>query len=605
MASSRVNSGSKSSLVTVSMSNCSSVDSKRWAISPKRMAPARRALPFKVCKARNRAARGWGCWGWALHSRKAAFRVGSSSWASSSKMGNRSGSTISSTSISSSSSSSSAIARTMAASSSCWACKAWAICSERTGAAAVVAVVSTASGSFSSRTGMSSSKLNCASMASWALGKNPAANWCNKRRISSAAATNTGTCARSPLGSGCKCSNTCSKRRARWDSVAKPTVAELPASEWAQAKTPSGWGCARLACQARRLSDSFCDHSSASVKYTLYRGREICRSPIFLVGASSGSEKARGGASSVSLKPGAASAAGAGAVTSSGGTAGAAAASGSAISAAGGASSRASKACGACSSSEKGKGAASSVSLKTGAASTAGAGAVTSCSGKAGTAAASGSAISATSATSALSGAGRSKLNSKLSSSVGIACCVGSAVGTGSMTGSSGAGSRVSSVWLSAGSGSGSSSSSRLSSVWLSAGAGAGSRVGTGSAAGASGANSSASAWACCAGWMASRWGTGAAAPLAAAKSMSTSCVCKRMASALALKGVACHGASCPLRIACTHWAKPCMAWLAKACMGAGMGFCSANQALSICSMAQAASPNSSSCTMRELPLRV
>ena len=186
-----------------------------------------------------------------------------------------------------------------------------------------------------------------------------------------------------------------------------------------------------------------------------------------------------------------------------------------------------------------------------------------------------------------------------------MACCVGSAVGSGSMTGSSGAGSRVSSVWLSAGSGSGSSSSSRLSSVWLSAGAGAGSRVGTGSAAGASGANSSASAWACCAGWMASRWGTGAAAPLAAAKSMSTSCVCKRMASALALKGVACHGASCPLRIACTHWAKPCMAWLARACMGAGMGFCSANQALSICSMAQAASPNSSSCTMRELPLRV
>ncbi|MPN36242.1 hypothetical protein SDC9_183751 [bioreactor metagenome] len=39
--------------------------------------------------------------------------------------------------------------------------------------------------------------------------------------------------------------------------------------------------------------------------------------------------------------------------------------------------------------------------------------------------------------------------------------------------------------------------------------------------------------------------------------------------------------------------------------MACGMGRCSASHALSICSMAQPASPNSSSPTMRELPLSV
>ena len=94
--------GSMSAAATVSVSICSTAVSMRCAISPSRIAPARRALPLRVCRARSSSLRAPRFSGRDDHWRNAPPSVGSSSTASSSKMGNRSGSMLSSATMSSS-----------------------------------------------------------------------------------------------------------------------------------------------------------------------------------------------------------------------------------------------------------------------------------------------------------------------------------------------------------------------------------------------------------------------------------------------------------------------------------------------------------------------
>ena len=91
--------------------SCSISDSIRCASSPSRKAPARRELPLSVCKARSTSSRAPRLSGRAVHCRKAPPSCGISSSASSSKMGNRSGSIASVRSMSSGSWSSSTGAR--------------------------------------------------------------------------------------------------------------------------------------------------------------------------------------------------------------------------------------------------------------------------------------------------------------------------------------------------------------------------------------------------------------------------------------------------------------------------------------------------------------
>ena len=76
-------------------------DSMRWASSPSRNAPASRALPLRVCNARNTSSRALRLSGRAVHWRNAPPSWGMSSTASSSKIGNRSGSIASTMSMSS------------------------------------------------------------------------------------------------------------------------------------------------------------------------------------------------------------------------------------------------------------------------------------------------------------------------------------------------------------------------------------------------------------------------------------------------------------------------------------------------------------------------
>ncbi len=108
--------GSICSAVGDSLSTRSTADSSRWAISPRRMAPASRALPLRVCRARSVSWRASSREGRPCQRRSAAPRRGSSSMASSSKMGNRSGSTSSRASMSSSRSLPTATAWAMASS---------------------------------------------------------------------------------------------------------------------------------------------------------------------------------------------------------------------------------------------------------------------------------------------------------------------------------------------------------------------------------------------------------------------------------------------------------------------------------------------------------
>ena len=102
MASKRVNRGSKSSAAADSEPMYSISVSIRWAISPRRRAPASRALPLSVCNARNTSMRALLLSGRDDHCRKAPPNCGISSAASSSKIGNNSGSIASTASISSS-----------------------------------------------------------------------------------------------------------------------------------------------------------------------------------------------------------------------------------------------------------------------------------------------------------------------------------------------------------------------------------------------------------------------------------------------------------------------------------------------------------------------
>ena len=88
-------------------------------------------------------------------------------------------------------------------------------------------------------------------------------------------------------------------------------------------------------------------------------------------------------------------------------------------------------------------------------------------------------------------------------------------------------------------------------------------------------------------------------------KTMGKRSLRRRIASAATRKESGRHAWAACAAIASTHCAKPCNASVANDCIGTGMGFCSASQALSICSMAHPASPKSFRPTMRELPLSV
>ena len=260
-------------------SMCSIADSSRWVISPRRMAPASRALPLSVCSARRlalRASRRCGC---AAQSRSAVPSTGSSSAASSSKIGNRSGSSASSTSMSSS----------MALSRPTAGCSAASAADSGSGspAAACGASISGAKSALSSWAQIASSASSpwtaapspaalpislwstcCSASSTDANGvlRKPAANWCSRRRISLAAAWNTTRCWASPKPWGLTCISACSSARDRRDKSLKPTVAELPASECAQPTASSG--CGRWASSAHSCSATSRrrDHSSASFR---------------------------------------------------------------------------------------------------------------------------------------------------------------------------------------------------------------------------------------------------------------------------------------------------------------------------------------------------
>ena len=103
--SNRVRSDSKSCAATASEPRYSISDSMRCAISPRRRAPARRALPLRVCRARKTSLRALWLSGRADHWRSAPPSWGINSAASSSKIGKSSASIASTASISSSSSS--------------------------------------------------------------------------------------------------------------------------------------------------------------------------------------------------------------------------------------------------------------------------------------------------------------------------------------------------------------------------------------------------------------------------------------------------------------------------------------------------------------------
>ena len=102
IVSKRFSSGSNSWLAAASVPRNSISDSILCAISPRRRAPANRALPFRVCKTRSTSLRVSRLAGLADHWRSAAPSCGMSSVASSSKMGKSSASIASTASISSS-----------------------------------------------------------------------------------------------------------------------------------------------------------------------------------------------------------------------------------------------------------------------------------------------------------------------------------------------------------------------------------------------------------------------------------------------------------------------------------------------------------------------
>ena len=257
--------------------------SMRWPISPKRMAPAKRALPFRVCRWRSTPERAPMSSGRATQRRRVVPMSGMSSTASSSKIGNRSGSITSTASISSASKSisrSASMAAVSASTARAGAALIWAkgAGSESTAAAALC-------NSRTARTRSGDGDL-----------RKPAANWWSRWRISSAACTQTLAQSGVPPAMICTCCRLCSRLRAKSDSAMKPTVAELPASECASAMHDSGTGrCSSIAHSPSSVTKRR-DHSSASLRYTLYRGRLIWSEPITLTCSSTAGGSATGAA---------------------------------------------------------------------------------------------------------------------------------------------------------------------------------------------------------------------------------------------------------------------------------------------------------------------
>ena len=96
--------------------------------------------------------------------------------------------------------------------------------------------------------------------------RNPAANWCNRRRISSAASTNRRASSGVPWPMASERVCACSSARASCDKSLKPTVAELPASECASAIGASPIGrCSSIAHSAISVVRRR-DSSSASLR---------------------------------------------------------------------------------------------------------------------------------------------------------------------------------------------------------------------------------------------------------------------------------------------------------------------------------------------------
>ena len=125
--------------------------------------------------------------------------------------------------------------------------------------------------------------------------------------------------------------------------------------------------------------------------------------------------------------------------------------------------------------------------------------------------------------------------------------------------------------------------------------AGAGSAAGSGGRSGAASATAGAAASAT----------TGGGATAAPGQGRGTRVSSSRIASAALRKVWADHGVAAPVAMSSTQRENCSIASAASESRSALAGFCSASQVLASCSMAHAASPNSLSPTMRELPLSV
>ncbi|MCY1535760.1 hypothetical protein D9M68_711790 [compost metagenome] len=244
MASNALCSGSMSALRCTSEPSRSAVVSMRCAISPRRKAPARRALPLRVCRLRSTSARALALSGRETHWRSAPSSWGISSCASSAKIGNRSTSMVSSTSMSSSMSctgpwlsASTWGAITLAGSPKPVTSNAGGAKADGTSSGAtVLSMVGAAScGSSASQregssvsipsvlgTGACNSRSSAASRSALGSLKKPAANWCSRRRMSSAASTNSCDCSAVATTPPCWCRATapkaCSSARAMSDN---------------------------------------------------------------------------------------------------------------------------------------------------------------------------------------------------------------------------------------------------------------------------------------------------------------------------------------------------------------------------------------------------
>lgn len=108
----------------------------------------------------------------------------------------------------------------------------------------------------------------------------PAANWCSTREISAAAACKVRTWWAEPCNWPCRRCMACSAARAKTERLSKPTVADAPAKECAQAMARSGTVWLGWLAQVSNSSTRLRDHGSASLKYTLYSGRLMLRGPM-------------------------------------------------------------------------------------------------------------------------------------------------------------------------------------------------------------------------------------------------------------------------------------------------------------------------------------